>query len=148
MPDLLDGSVAYSSSLSAFALGQLQRLQNCAIRTVFSLPPTSSVSHQRESISLRKIEETQHHRLLALILRSLNGQCSTALSQQLTSSTMGTTRHQTNAGLILPLARTNTGTRRPFFRGPALWNTLPASVRSCKAVADFTATVYPYTLRP
>ena len=50
MPDLLCGSVAYSTSLSAFALGKLQRLQNRAIRAVFSLPPTSSVSHQRESI--------------------------------------------------------------------------------------------------
>ena len=148
MPDLLYGSVAYSTSLSAFALGKLQRLQNRAIRAVFSLPPTSSVSHQRESISLREIEETQHHRLLDLIWRGLNGQCSTALSKQLTPATTAPTRHQANAGLILPLARTNTGTRRPFFRGPALWNTLPASVRSCKAVADFTAAVYPYTLRP
>ena len=52
MPDLLYGSVAYSTSLSAFALGKLQRLQNHAIRAVFSLPPTSSVSHQRESILL------------------------------------------------------------------------------------------------
>ena len=148
MPDLLYGSVAYSTSLSAFALGKLQRLQNRAIRAVFSLPPTSSVSHQRESIFLRKIEETQHHRLLDLIWRGLNGQCSTALSKQLTPATTAPTRHQANAGLILPLARTNTGTRRPFFRGPALWNTLPASVRSCKAVADFAAAVYPYTLRP
>ena len=152
MPELLlynnYVSVAYSTSLSAFALGKLQRLQNRAIRAVFTLPPTSSVSHQRESISLRKIEETQHHRLLDLNWRGLNGQCSTVLSKQLTPATTATTRQHANAGLILPLARTNTGTLRPLFRGPALWNTLPASLRSSKGVTDFAAVVYPYTLRP
>ena len=112
MSDLLYGSVAYSTSLSACALGKL-RLQNRAIRAVFSLPPTSSVRHQRESISPRKIEETQHHQLIDLIWRGLNGQCSTALSKQLTPATTAPTRHQANAGLILPLARTNTGRHSP-----------------------------------
>ena len=114
---------------------KLQRIQNAAVRTIFSLRKRDSVSGHIASLHWLTVEQRVAFKLLLLVFKCLNQSAPSTLIDVLHVKDNNTMLLEVNS--FFPLSEFG---RRAFrYSAPRLWNCLPVSIRTLEGVESFKA---------
>ena len=118
-------------NLPACHLNRLQLIQNAAARAIFNCPKHQSVSPLLKSLHWLKIQERIHYKVLSITYTALQFQQPTYIHSLLSIQPSRNTRSSDFVTLNRPSnpSRLKLTDRSFYFHAPALWNSLPPSLR-------------------
>ena len=130
LPDMLYGSNAFFSVLSAHQRHQLSVLDKRCIRCVANQPFPSHTDPIYTRLGLIPIIQNAHCKLRLLMLRIHTARISNLLSKRLRRQTEGVTRINDPNAYVVPATRRVSGDCRPLVSAVKLWNALPQEFKS------------------
>ena len=137
LPDMLYGSNAFFSVLSAHQRHQLSVLDKRCIRCVANQPFPSHTDPIYTCLGLIPIIQNAHCKLRLLMLRIHTARISNLLSKRLRRQTEGVTRINDPNAYVVPATRRVSGDCRPLVSAVKLWNALPQEFKSLACHRSF-----------
>ena len=137
LPDMLNGSNAFFSVLSAHQRHQLSVLDKRCIRCVANQPFPSHTDPIYTRLGLIPIIQNAHCKLRLLMLRIHTARISNLLSKRLRRQTEGVTRINDPNAYVVPATRRVSGDCRPLVSAVKLWNALPQEFKSLACHRSF-----------
>ena len=137
--DLLYASNAFSGNLSSANTDRLLKLQKKGLRAIYGLPPWAHSAPLFTQLTETVINVQMFKKLAYLVWRCVNKFCSRELSDLFSTrhNPAAATRGHASNALVLPLANSAAGLKRPSFTAALLWNSQPSLVRTAATRADF-----------
>ena len=108
--------------------GELEKIQNYAMRIILSQPPRTSSEDLRKKLGWTTVERRMKIRRLALVHRCVTERAPNFLSKLLKKTTHGKTRRKFD--LILPYAKTEVYRRSFSFQASIEWNKISSVDRN------------------
>ena len=123
-------------NLPAYQLDRLQSIQNCLARTICRTSKFSHITPTLQSLHWLKVRERIDYKVISLTYNALQFHQPSYLTELLTvQSNAYNTRSSTTVTLKRPSVVRAAVARRSFFHSaPALWNSLPLTMRQPAAV--------------
>ena len=141
MSNLMYGSNAFVSSLSASSLDRIVKLQKRALRGIFKLPNWTHTAPLFIRFNEISINDKMLQKFAYLVWRTQYGSLGELVTQlyhrRLSSLDNRVTRGCSQISLVLPPAYRLLGLRRPAFHGAVLWNNLPLAARNSTTKQSF-----------
>ena len=136
---------SFSSSLSSAQRDRLEKLLKRAVRVACSAPFLSPTAPLFERLSIQPLQSMYCRKLLLLTFRVIHNNCSVLLHDLVTPLSHTRRTRSTDVPLLLfPRIISAAATRSPSYQCPALWNKLPASIRSLKKPGQFRTALLPH----
>ena len=136
----IDMSNALFFGLPKSTLHKLQRIQNAAVRVIFSLKKRESVRDHIKSLHWLNIEQRIVFKTLLLVFKSLHNLTPSVLAALISVKDMDTLTLDVKS--FFPTSELG---RRAFrYSAPRLWNCLSFKIRSSKTVDAFKSLLKTY----
>ena len=128
---------------------RLQRVQNCAARLVLRKGKREHITPLLEQLHWLPVQFRIHFKLAVLAYRFFDGSLPSYLSNNLTAYTPSRSLRSSAQKLLrIPLFKTKTVGERSFsYCAPAIWNSLPLSLRSSQTLPQFKTGLKTYLFR-